>query len=254
MIPSAVVSIHDVHQGNAARVGIMLSKLKETGVDRCSLLVVPNYHRRGAMTNDSAFCEWLAGRCAEGHEIVAHGFYHVREPRTRESARDRFVTRVYTQGEGEFYDLSEFEAEYRLKLVRSTFRDAGLSPRGFIAPAWLLSAGSERALKTLGFDYTVSIGEVRDLQQARSTVSRSLVYSARSTLRRLCSLGWNALLFTAVRCRPLLRLSIHPPDFEHAAVWNHILSLVRRFRKTHRPVTYLDWVVACREEPCEDPA
>ncbi len=254
MTPSAVVSIHDVHRGNVARVTAMLDQLGQLGVRSCSLLVVANYHRRGVMTHDSAFCAWLGERSREGHEIVAHGFYHLREARTRESARDRFVTQVYTRGEGEFYDLSEFEAEYRLKLVRSTFRDAGLVPRGFIAPAWLLSAGSERALKALGFDYTVRIGEVLDLSRGSSTRSRSLVYSVRSPLRRLCSLGWNSVLMATLRRRPLLRLGLHPPDFDHKAIWNHAMHLVSKFLTTHRPVTYLDWILACREELCQNRA
>jgi hypothetical protein len=60
------------------------------------------------------------------------------------------------------------------------------------------------------------------------------------------------VLFHVVRRRPLLRLGIHPPDVEHAAIWNHILCLVQKFCKSHHPVTYLDWLLACREEPCGD--
>ena len=55
------------------------------------------------------------------------------------------MTRVYTKGEGEFYDLPRDEAAVRLARARDDFQrlDAP-APVGFIAPAWLLGGRGRR--------------------------------------------------------------------------------------------------------------
>jgi predicted deacetylase len=243
-----IVSIHDVTQHNCELVSEMLEQLHEAGAECCSLLVVPNHHKHGVISDNFEFCNWMQKARGNGHEIVAHGFYHLRDPRPDETFRERLVTGVYTRGEGEFFDLSEFEAEYRLKLVKASFRVAGIETPGFIAPAWLLSEGTERALKTLGFDYTTRIGSIRDLKTRRNTIARSLVYSTSTALRRFCSLGWNALLFGKEQSKPLIRLGVHPPDIKYRHIWKQILGIVRRVRDSHKAITYGDYITRSRLE------
>src|SRR6187401_473703 len=113
------------------------------------------------------FVRWLHGLEAEGHEMVIHGYFHERIPHSGETLRDRVVTGFYTAGEGEFYDLDYADAVRRITLARDEFTAAGLRPRGFIAPAWLLGEAGERAAVDAGMEYTARLTSVIDLRTIR---------------------------------------------------------------------------------------
>ena len=142
-----VVSLHDVAPSTRQIANTIISELANRGVRVCSLLVVPDYHRQGLFTKDQQFVSWLRGLEADGHEIVIHGYFHERPRRAKESLRDKFVTRFYTQNEGEFYDLAYDEALRRIVAARDELGAYGLKPRGFVAPAWLLGEEAERAAR-----------------------------------------------------------------------------------------------------------
>src|SRR5947209_10283454 len=175
-----VVSIHDVAPSTQQIAEKIISELTHKGIRHCSLLVVPDYHHQGASMQDRQFVPWLRNLEAIGHEIVIHGYFHERPSRQRETFFEKFVTRIYTQGEGEFYDLDYDTAFHRIKTARDQFRTAGLKPRGFIAPAWLLSSESERAARDAEMEYTTRLGSVRDLRSGETFQARSLVYSVRN--------------------------------------------------------------------------
>src|SRR5205085_1958321 len=151
------------------------------------------------------------------NEIVIHGYFHERPGRARESFLEKFVTQFYTQGEAEFYDLGYEEAFRRIKTARDEFLAGGLKPRGFVAPAWLLSSEGERAARDAEMEYTTRLRTVRDLRSGETFPARSLVYSVRNSWRRAVSLTWNAALSRIVKGNSLVRLSVHPPDFSHPA-------------------------------------
>ncbi len=217
-----IVSIHDVAPATQAVAEKMIDEFARNGVRACSLLVVPDYHHRGASMKDRQFVSWLRGLEAQGYETVIHGYFHERPRRRRESLRDRVVTRIYTRDEGEFYDLRYDEAFRRINLAREEFRAAGLSPRGFVAPAWLLSAEGEQAARDAEMEYTTRLQTVRDLRSGKTFRSRSLVYSVQTGWRRSCSLIWNGILAGFVKSRALVRIGVHPPDYEHPEIWRQI--------------------------------
>jgi hypothetical protein len=45
---------------------------------------------------------------------------------------------------------------------------------------------------------------------------------------------------------PLLRLSIHPPDYSHPAVWRQILRFIDMTDETRTLTTYRDWIAEQR--------
>ena len=87
--------------------------------------------------DDRGFVRWLQDLEAQGHEIVIHGYFHERPRQDGEKLRAKFFTRIYTNDEGEFYDLDYDEAFRRIKTARDEFVANGLKPRGFVAPAWV---------------------------------------------------------------------------------------------------------------------
>lgn len=238
-----VVSLHDVSPLTREVFTAMLAELAAWGVARTSLLVIPDHHHRGHMLADAGFCRWLEGLAAQGHELVVHGYYHQRDPRAGEMWRQRFITRVYTKGEGEFYDLTKSEAAARLTRARDDFRQLDApAPTGFIAPAWLLADAADEAVREAGFRYTTYLSGVQDYHRAGFVPSQSLVYSPRNAWRRTCSLGWNALLARRLRRSPLMRLGLHPPDFLHADLWQQIERIVRGTVNRCEAMTYAEFL------------
>jgi predicted deacetylase len=182
----------------------------------------------------------------DGHEAVIHGYFHERLRRSAESLRDKFLTRFYTHYEGEFYDLDYAEALQRITNARDEFRAAGLAPRGFVAPAWLLSEAAERAARDADLEYTTRLHAVRDLRSGEEFAARSIVYSVRAKWRRAASRAWNATLFRLLQSSPLLRLSIHPPDYSHPAIWRQIVDLIEATAGSRTTTTYQDWIAQQR--------
>lgn len=237
-----VVSIHDVSPINWRRVDAMLGDLAEWGVARTSLLVIPDHHRRGRIGADPEFSEWLTARVADGHEVVAHGYYHLRSRRAGDGFFERLTTEHYTAGEGEFHDLGEVQAAELLGRGLAEFGEIGLRPAGFIAPAWLLGVAAERAVRAAGFRYTTRIGTVEDFHAGRVFRSRSLVYSVRARWRRVCSLGWNEGLSRALAGSGLVRMGLHPPDWDYPLIRAHARKCLARALATRPAITYDAWL------------
>lgn len=235
---SLVVSIHDVSPLTRDLTELILNRLYLLGVRRTSLLVIPDHHQHGHFLDDAPFCEWLQSRVKAGHEPVVHGYYHWRPRKPLESFLQRFTTRIYTADEGEFFDKSEEDAFELVGRALEEFQSLGLQPTGFIAPAWLLSKEAERALRRLGLRYTTRLGALIDLAENHSYPSQSLVYSTRSSWRRMASRFWNANLHLRLQDDPLMRLSIHPPDFTHKEVRRQIERFLREALKTRTTTTY----------------
>ncbi len=241
-----VVSIHDVSPLTLGKTEQILDDLKNIGCASTSLLVIPDHHKLGRISLNAPFAESLRERVSEGHEPVLHGYYHLREKQAADSVLKKMVTQFYTAGEGEFFDLSEAEAHERLSLGVSEFNSCGLTSAGFIAPAWLLGDEAECAVRAHGFKYTTRIATVSDFSNGNVHRARSLVWSVRAHWRRVFSLAWNYLLAITLRDAPLLRVGIHPPDWDHAAIRNQILKLTSTALAGRCAMTYQQWLVISR--------
>ena len=241
-----VVSVHDVAPATQSIVKEMVTELSRHQVPVCSLLVIPNYHHRGSFTEDRGFVRWLQGLESQGHEVVIHGYFHERPRGESENLPEKFFTRHYTRDEGEFYDLGYEESLRRITQAREEFVRAGLTPRGFIAPAWLLGSAAERAAVEAQMEYTTRLTTVRDLRSGENFPARTLAYSVRSGWRRVASLAWNAMLARQLAGVPLARVSIHPADRAHREVWQQLLRLTDRLVENRTATTYRDWIAEQR--------
>lgn len=244
-----VVSIHDVSPLTRPDCERMLQDLAEAGVGTTSLLVIPDHHGRAPVTTAPGFQQWLTTQVTQGHEPVLHGYYHRRDQRPGETFRDRWTTRLYTAGEGEFYDLDQEQAS---RLLRQGLADFGFLPRpfaGFIAPAWLLGAGAKTAVRTCGFHYTTTVHGVENLITSQYLSSRSLVWSTRAPWRRWTSLRWNEWLDRRLRQRGLLRVGLHPPDYRYPEIWEQVLKIIRRAARERQCVSYERFLQIMPERP-----
>jgi len=223
----------------------MLRDLAEEGVSVTSLLVIPDHHHRGRIDQDTDFAPWLRAQVSAGHEAVLHGYYHLRPTKEGEGMATRLITRHYTAGEGEFHDPSFAEASELLRRGKEALSGCGVPFRGFIAPAWLLGEEAERAVREEGFAYTTRIGSVIDLKNGESFFSRSMVYSVRAPWRRSVSLLWNEILFRCLKQAPLLRIGLHPPDWDHPSIRRHVLRCLRLAAANRTVTTYWEWLDQC---------
>ena len=132
-------------------------------------------------------------------------------------------------------------------LGRLELSELGLAPRGFIAPAWLLGAEAEEALRDLGYAYTTRLRTVHDLQSGAVQMSQSLCWSVRAAWRRQISLVWNAGLYHRLLDIPLLRIAVHPPDCDHPKIWRQIRGVVTAALRTRMARTYLEALTANAE-------
>jgi uncharacterized protein len=241
-----VVSLHDVAPRTQQITSTIISELAANGVRVCSVLVVPDYHHEGPFARHREFVTWLRALEVDGHEVVIHGYFHERPRQPEETLRDKFMTRFYTQNEGEFYDLSYEEALRRIIKARDEFRALGLKPRGFIAPAWLLGNEAEEAVRDAELEYTTRLRTVCDLRSDSTFPARALVYSVHNSWRLALSRTWNAALFRLLKTKPLLRISIHPPDYSQPAIWKQILGFIAATRDVRTATTYQDWIAEQR--------
>jgi predicted deacetylase len=241
---SLVVSLHDVSPLTQILCEEILAQLRQLGIDQTSLLVVPNHHRQAAVSENSSFGRWLVRKVEAGHEPVLHGYFHQREKRDSDPFWARLTTEIYTAGEGEFFDLSTEEASIR---AQRGLEDLAFLPRkivGFIAPAWLLGANAEVAIRKLGFSYTTRLRTVRTFGRCADIRSQSLVWSTRAPWRAMMSLAWNRYLAAGLSSAPLIRIGIHPPDLEHPGVWEQVRRLAAETRRCRECVSYEKFVAS----------
>lgn len=231
-----VVVLHDVAPARWAGCRRVLAQVervaRQAGVElKVSLLVVPNLHGAPATPG---FVRWLRRLSASGHELVLHGWTHRDESPAVGGFFDHALRRWYTAGEGEFAALTQDQAAARLALGKAWAQRERLPMRGFVAPAWLLSAAAWDAVAEAGFDYTCTLTQIVSLPERHALHARSLVFSTRSGWRRLASVAWNAVLGRWQRDAPLLRLELHPADADHALIrrcWSRLLAQGLRDRR-----------------------
>ena len=239
---SLVVSLHDVSPLTQKLCDEILGQLRASGVDQTSLLVIPNHHGRAPIAEDATFKSWLLRNVDAGHEPVLHGYFHQRQRGRSDSLRKRVTTEFYTAGEGEFFDLSTGDASALLErgLVDLSFLRQKIT--GFIAPAWLLGASAEAAVRHLGFLYTTRLTTVRRFGQGDDIRSQSLVWSTRANWRVMMSLAWNGSLALALGRAPLIRVGIHPCDLEHRSVWKQVREIIAAATRSRECVSYEKFV------------
>jgi predicted deacetylase len=221
------IAVHDVAPATWPRCEVLLELLRTLGGPRATLLVVPDYHRRGSVEENSAFVRAIDGRIARGDEIALHGYYHVDDGPAAYSALEWLQRRVLTASEGEFAALTECEAELRISAGLRMFDRLGWNVAGFVAPAWLLGAGSRAALALTQLRYTSTRTHLEMIADGRRIAAPVISASARSSWRRWTSRQFLRATRAMTRNAPLLRIALHPADVDDAdllAAWRELLA------------------------------
>ncbi|NJK92923.1 MAG: DUF2334 domain-containing protein [Blastochloris sp.] len=234
-----IVSLHDFHPGSRLAVMDQVAELEKWGVARTSILVIPHYHHGRRTCDDGDAVAWLNEREQAGDDLVLHGYYH---DRSGNKGGSYFLTRLYTANEAECLDLSDGELRHRIELGRRLWEEQEWALPGFIAPGWLLPERQDKVLRQLGFEYTTRLGSFSQLQKGWRRESQSLCYSTRAAWRRSLSAFWNPALFSRLKKKDLIRLSLHPNDLNWPELKLQIQELVEMaLAEGFQPITYRDY-------------
>ena len=228
---SLCVVVHDVAEARRAGCERVIAAVREVAPVPLTLLAVPRFHHAAPTPS---FEQWLTEHSRRDDELALHGHTHLDEG-TPHGALDRLRRRVYTRGEGEFWDLDEASAAARLRVGIDWFAQHRWPLRGFIAPAWLLGPGAWAALRSSReFAYTATLRHLHLLPGGERIASQAIVYSTSTMWRRRSSIVWAAALGRMLADNPVLRFELHPHDADHAGVrrsWQHALERALRQRE-----------------------
>jgi len=235
-----IVSIHDVSPASFDECRRAAAALRERGVARFALFVVPDFHGRHPLHDATDLVSWLQGEQSLGAEIVLHGLRHRVETPAARSAGSWFLRNLYTARECEFEGLDRAAFAEKIEAGLHALRQAGFHPKGFVAPAWIMPRSAPDWLGNAGFAYTETLTEIELISPRRTIRSPCLVYSSRSALRLATSHLWNNLLHAASTRAPVLRLALHPADLRSGSARAALLRHLERALEDRAPITYSD--------------
>lgn len=260
-----LLSLHDVTPAHFARLLRAEALFRELGVNGVTYLLVPEYHGGWRADRDPRFVRWCRDRrpfvvdwCLHGcyHDERHHdrsaacGALHVTEPgqgtgfgagpRTiGHAAQDWFKRRFLTDGEGEFLNLGE--AKSRARIDRGLTISAACLGRcltGFVAPAWLFPRRLLPVLREAGFIWTEDHRRIYDLRYGRILEAPVITWSSRTQLRRALSVRLARSLRRRWQACPLIRIALHPLDFDHPYLIETIKSTVAAVLEDRILATY----------------
>ncbi len=244
--PAALtVEIHDVSPANAAEIATLVTAVREVGVGRLVLLVVPSWvDARGHfdLRADEELVAWLRDEAALGSEIVLHGLTHM-APRRPRGLRNQLSHRFFSRGCAEFAHLDADEARNRLHAGLRILEDCGFRPEGFVAPAWQQSDAAQAAVREFGFRWTAFLDRVVVLKDAPAEhPTHALTFDAANPAidygKRAYMRGVEAIERTA----PLLRVALHPRDVHGRVPARHAVKRIQGLLRERQLVTVSDWI------------
>jgi predicted deacetylase len=224
------VALHDVAPASYERCALIRDWLLDLGVERVTLLVIPAPELHPFFQRSPELAAWLLDRRDDGDAIAMHGLQH---RRTRPPHPLTRPVRGFQGGEAtEFPGLDEEATVASLDAGRRVLELAGVPPRGFVAPGYAYT-GVLREHLGGRFDWWATLLGVHP----RSSHSPALCLGTSSAFKRATS---PALLRAgAAMSGRLLRLDLHPADFEHPSHVHAVEAVLRRARR-RTAVTYDD--------------
>jgi predicted deacetylase len=233
-----LVSIHDVTPALAPRVEALWTFCHERGVTP-ALLVVPNWHGAWPLADYPEFVRWVRERADDGAEIFLHGERHdeVGLPR---SLGDSWRAFNKTAREGEFLTLEGPAARERIDRGLALFARLGLSPIGFVPPAWLARDSCYAMARDAGLHFAEHDTAIAILPRGAWIPSPVVRWSGRTPFRaRASSVVADARWRTQRRAK-VVRIAFHPSDLDHPASARSTARTLERWLGDRSPARYAD--------------
>ena len=227
---AVAVALHDVQPATFERSALIRDWLYDLGVEKVTLLVIPAPELHPFFQRSPELAAWLLDRRDGGDAIAMHGLQHRRTRPPHPLARP---VRDFQGGEAtEFPGLDEDATVACLDAGRSVMEIAGVPPRGFVAPGYAYTGALREHLQDR-FDWWATLFGVRP----RIGVAPALCLGTGTAFKRATSPA--LLRGAAALSGRLLRLDLHPADFEHPSHVHAVEAVLRRAHK-RTAVTYDD--------------
>lgn len=239
-----LLSLHDVSPFHLERLNKAEDLFQALGVKRVAYLLIPNYHGI-ALANTPTFVEWCARERPFKVEWILHGFYHQEQTEdvSTSSSADSLKRKYATAGEGEFLALEYDRALERIHRGMTVFEETlGIRPAGFIPPAWLHHPDLPRALAATGFHFWENRTAVHSLSSDEQISAPVITWATRTRLRKSTSIMGTPVLEFALRAQPLVRLAVHPFDFDHPETVRSIETVWQRVLDRREQLSYSDLI------------
>lgn len=216
-----IIAIHDITPARLGRACLLRDMVRREVPGPASLLVVPRY---------AGVASWRSGdgarRLAElslaGDELVVHGYSHI----TR-SGRDGAETAR----------LGAASLRATVAAGAGELRRVGLSPSGFVAPAYGRAAHCSDACRDAGLRWWA--GRVALHHHGGAIVVPSIGLGASRGVRRAVSPVLAATAARLLRRAPVVRLDLHTSDVDHPRLAIAARSLLCRLLDQGRvPATH----------------
>jgi predicted deacetylase len=214
--PKLAVALHDVEPAAYGRCVDIREWLYDFGVDRVTLLVIPapRLHPFPARSPEVAY--WLLDRQDAGDAIAQHGLQH------RQTRRGPLLNRPVRRWQGgaaaEYAGISAAAAAESVEAGRRVLTDAGLHVRGFVAPAYAYTS-QLRSVLAERYDWWATL---LALHGRPGKFAPALCLGTSGVIKR--SLSPAVVRAGAALSPRLLRLDLHPADFDHP---RHVASVER---------------------------
>lgn len=239
-----IVVLHDVAPQTWPAYRAFVERIDRQANIPMTWLVVPDFHRQGALERAQGLQQLLHERLQRGDELALHGYYHCDDGPAPRTPRDWLMRRVITW-EGEFYALSEAQASTRIQRGLELFSRLDWPVQGFVAPAWLMSEGTRCALRGLPLTYTSDVNCFYRLPDFSAIDAPGIVWSARSAWRRAASRVYSLWRERRLEAAPVIRLGLHPVDMLHEMSRDYWLNLIERLLEQGcTPMTKIAWLNA----------
>lgn len=226
-----VVSLHDATPFHLERMRRAEEVFRGLGVAKIAYLFVPEYHGGYPAAADPAFRAWCREERPFRVDWHLHGYHHLEAavPAAGGGAGDFLKRKLLTAGEGEFLALDADAQRRKLEAGRAAFRAClDRDPIGFVAPAWLFNAALPDVLREQGFRFTEDQRRMYRVDTGARLDSPVITWATRTLLRKYGSLIVCPALLRLWSRAPVLRVAMHPFDFDHPETVAGIRSVLGR--------------------------
>ncbi len=219
-----LISLHDITPFHSVRIKKAEKLFSEWGIQKITYLFIPQYHGSYLASESPDFIK----DCHSPHPFEVqwylHGYHHLEKlasisgPNSLpiNTAQDFWKRKFLTAGEGEFLSLDVKAMDEKLTQGLAEFRKClQQEPKGFIAPAWLFNEGLFEALAKMNLAFTEDHRKIYRIENHRSLPSPVITWATRTILRKYGSLIVCPALSLLTARDPILRVAMHPFDFDH---------------------------------------
>jgi predicted deacetylase len=217
------VAVHDVQPRSFHRCLEIRDWLRERGVTRATLLVIPAPGMHSFARRSPALHDWLHHKVDDGDVVAQHGLLHDRGARRCSRSRELLV-RLQGGAAAEFAGLAGSDAKERVRAGRQILLDAGFDPRGFVAPAYAYTPHLREHLAA-EFDWYADLMRLYARGGSCHTAPAYCLGTSGVVRRPLSPLA--ARTFAAFS-RSIVRIDIHPEDFDHRSHKRALAGVLER--------------------------